>query len=515
VTDVVVIGAGLGGLGTAVLLASRGYRVVVCERAAQVGGKLGRFTRHGFTFDTGPHLLTLPDVWRGIFAETGDRLEGLVDIVSVDPACSYRFADGTVLEVPNASRVAVQASLDLALGPGTGRQWGRLLDRAEEMWRVTRGPFLEAPLGGARTLLAQARRADHVATVAPWATLRDLGRSTLRDPRLRMLLERYATYSGSDPRRAPAVLATVPFVEQTYGAWYLPGGMYRLAELLAERARDLGVEIRIGTGVREIVARDAPGPHGWRTTGVRLTDGTRVRCDVVVANADAAHVYHDLLPGPQGELGRRGLRRATASLAGFVVLMALRGRTPGLRHHSVLFPRDYDAEFDSIFGVARHRGACRPAWDPTVYVSVPDDPATRPDDDHEAWFVLVNAPRHRPGEPGVGIDWTSPGLAGRYADRVLDVLAERGLDVRDRVLFREVRTPADLERTTGTAGGSIYGTSSNGPRSAFLRPANASNVERLFLVGGSAHPGGGIPLVGMGARIVSDLVTTRHPVRSG
>ncbi|WP_324276259.1 hypothetical protein [Blastococcus brunescens] len=128
--------------------------------------------------------------------------------------------------------------------------------------------------------------------------------------------------------------------------------------------------------------------------------------------------------------------------------------------------------------------------DPTVYVSAPDDPELRPDEDSESWFVLVNAPRHDPVD---GVDWDEPGLAARYADEVLAVLARRGLDVRDRVRWCEVRTPADLARDTGSVGGSIYGSSSNGARAAFLRPANASPVPGLFLVGGSAHPGGGLP----------------------
>ncbi|MGI4894292.1 MAG: phytoene desaturase family protein, partial [Janthinobacterium lividum] len=175
-------------------------------------------------------------------------------------------------------------------------------------------------------------------------------------------------------------------------------------------------------------------------------------------------------------------------------------RTPGLRHHTVLFPDDYDAEFADL-------AAGRPVLDPTVYVSAPDDPALRPDEDSEAWFVLVNAPVHDPGgrAPG-GTDWTDPALVASYRDRVLTTMASRGLDVRDRLHWSEVRTPADLERATGSDGGAIYGTSSNGARSAFLRPANRSPVPGLFLVGGSAHPGGGLPLVGLSARIVADLV---------
>jgi phytoene dehydrogenase-like protein len=143
-----------------------------------------------------------------------------------------------------------------------------------------------------------------------------------------------------------------------------------------------------------------------------------------------------------------------------------------------------------------------------VYVSAPDDPALRPDEDSEAWFVLVNAPRHDPVEAarGRGVDWTADGLAETYAQRILTVMAGRGLDVRRRLRWMEIRTPADLERDTRAPGGSIYGTSSNGARAAFLRAANRSPVAGLFLVGGSAHPGGGLPLVGLSAEIVADLI---------
>ncbi len=187
-----------------------------------------------------------------------------------------------------------------------------------------------------------------------------------------------------------------------------------------------------------------------------------------------------------------------------MLLLALRGRTPGLAHHTVLFPDDYDAEFDAVFGTGRFRGAPRPVADPTVYVSAPDDPALRPDEDSESWFVLVNAPRHDPARWG-RLGRARPGRPLRRSE-ILDVLARRGLDVRDRVRLRVVRTPADLERDTGSVGGSIYGTSSNGTRAAFLRPANTSPIPGLFLVGGSAHPGGGLPLVGLSAEIVAGLI---------
>jgi phytoene desaturase len=497
VARVVVVGAGLGGLAAAARLAAAGHAVTVLERAAGIGGKLGRFSRDGHVFDTGPSLLTMPHVLADLFTATGAPLEAALELVRLDPAVAYRFADGTGLAVPGRPR-EVSGAMDAALGAGAGREWTELLERAATMWRVSEQPFLRSPLHGVRTLVRLAGRPADVAAVAPWQTLRGLGTRQLTHPHLRTLLDRYATYSGSDPRRAPAVLATVPYVEQHFGSWYVPGGLHRLAEAVAERALRHGTTLRTGCAVRRVVLERG------RAAGVELADGEIVPADLVVSGVDAAALYADLLPaGRRTHRARRDLRRAIPSLSGFVLLLALRGRTPGLAHHTVLFPADYDAEFDAVFGTGRAGGEPRPVPDPTVYSSAPDDPALRPDEDSESWFVLVNAPRH---DPGRGVDWNAPGLADRYAATILDVLARRGMDVRNRLRWCEVRTPADLERDTGSPGGSIYGTSSNGARAAFLRPGNVSPVPGLFLVGGSAHPGGGLPLVTLSAEIVAGLV---------
>ena len=496
----VVIGAGLGGLAVAARLAALGHQVTVCEQAQTTGGKLGLIRRDGFSFDTGPSLLTLPAVYRDLFLQTGEPLERVLELAPVDPVCHYRFADGVELDLPNAAPPLVAQAWDDALGDGAGADWTAFLKQAGRIWDVTRGPFLESPLAGSRTLISLSRNLNDVRTVAPWLSLRQLGRRYLRHPHQRTWLDRYATYTGSDPRAAPAALATVPYVEQTFGAWYVPGGLHLLGDAVADRAREVGAKIRTGTAVERVLVSRG------RVTGVQLSGGERLAADLVVANADAQQLYRDLLPGPEGAPGRKGLRKATPSLSGFVLLLALRGRTAGLRHHTVLFPADYDAEFDHVFGTGRAAGRPAPVPDPTIYISAPDDPATRPDDAHEAWFVLVNAPRHDRNDARRGVDWDAPGLAERYADRILQLLAERGLEIRDRLLWRQVRTPADLERDTRSVGGSIYGTSSNGARAAFLRPANRSSVDGLFLVGGSSHPGGGLPLVGMSAAIVAELI---------
>lgn len=489
---IVVVGAGLGGLAAAARLAAAGHEVTVCEQASTVGGKLGlleKVTPHGvFRFDTGPSILTMPEVFDELFRDTGAPLPSVLDLVPLDPIARYRFADGTRLDSTSDLELFC-ARLDAALGPGTGADWRRFTRRAEQIWQAVREPFLMSAVENVGSLARHATRLRDLLTVAPGRSLRWLGNRLLRDARLRTLLDRYATYTGSDPRRAPAALAVVPYVEQTFGAWYVRRGLRTLADALLDRVTSLGATVRTGTEVTAVET------SGQRVSGVRLAGGSRLPADVVVANADASQVYAELLP--QRRLARR-VERAVPSLSAFVVLLGVRGRTPNAAQHNVLFPSDYDAEFDSIF--AEHAA---PVADPALYVSIPDDTAVRPEG-YEAWFVLVNAPRHGYG-PGA-IDWDSPGLAESYADRLLGLLARRGLPVADRMVFREILTPADLERRTWAPGGAIYGTSSNGMRSAFLRPANRSPVRGLFLVGGSSHPGGGLPLVALSARIVAGLI---------
>ena len=479
----------MGGLAAAARLAAQGHQVTVFEQGDHAGGKLRTWRHEGFAFDTGPSLLTLPAVYRDLFLKTGRALEREVDLQPVEQAFGYHFADGSTVDLPGADPAKCAAALGAAFGEDAARDWLALMARGAAMWQATREPFLQSPIDGWRTIATLLRQPKDVGIVAPFTSLRTLGTRMLRDPRLRMMLDRYATYTGSDPRQAPAVLATIPYVEQTFGAWHIGGGLGGLADALTARCQERGVQMHFHTPVAHV--RITQG----RATGVVLDDGTTVDADIVVANADARQVYTELVRTPTTRRLSTSLQRRPASLAGFVILAAVRGRTPGLAHHNLWFPEHYDAEFDDIFG-----RAARPVREPTIYACVPDDPAMRPDDDHESWFILVNA-------PGQGvIDWRREGLQEQYADHVLAQLAHRGTDIRDRVLWRRVQTPADLQQQTWSPGGAIYGTSSNGARAAFTRPANRSPVPGLYLVGGSAHPGGGLPLVGMGAAIVAELI---------
>ncbi|VFA89207.1 Dehydrosqualene desaturase [Gordonia paraffinivorans] len=490
---IIVIGAGVGGLAAAMRLQHAGHDVTVLEQFDRVGGKLGVIKHDGFVFDTGPSLVTMPHVLTELFDETGAPVHERVHLERLPVAARYRFPDGTVLDLPDTID-AIPAELDRALGPGSGAQWTSFLRRAEQIWDVTHGPFLESPMS-VRTMIGGIATPRDVRAVAPWRSLRGLGSDHLRDSRLAMLLDRYATYTGSDPRRAPAALASVPWAEQAWGSWYVRGGLGRIATAMHDRFVELGGTVELGVEVAR-VSTDRTG----RVDGVVTADGSTRPADVVVANADARQVYDRLLPRRAARLPRVLLRRSTPSLSGFVLLLALDDPPADQPHHHVLFAEDYDEEFDAVFGF---NGPPRPVARPTVYISAPDDPEIVPGPGTGSWFVLVNAPRH---DPGHGVDWDAEGLAEGYADQIMQVMADRGLDVRDRVRHRIIVSPADLERRTMTPGGSIYGSSSNGPRAAFLRPKNTSPVPGLYLVGGSSHPGGGLPLVMLSAKIVAGLI---------
>jgi len=481
---IVVIGSGVSGLAVAARLAARGHEVAVYEQSGEVGGKLGTESFDGCSFDTGPSLLTLPDILRTTFDATGGWPDSLV-LQRLSPISRVRFGDGTGFDVYDDVD-HFHAELE-AWSAGAGDDWRALFTRAARMWRATSGTFLERELRGPRSLVRLAlRRPYDLPLIAPWESLAGLGARFLRDPRLQQFLWRYATYSGSDPRRAPAALATVPYAEQHFGGWYVAGGLRQIGRALADRAAACGAELHTGVAVERVLV------EGGRAVGVLLDGGRRVGADVVVSGADATHLYADLLPDSIAEPARAQLRRSTPSYSALVLMLAVRGpRLPNLAHHNVLLPRNYTAEFDDL-------AAGRPVGDPAIYLSVPDDPAVAGPTAHP-WFVLVNAPRQGP------YDWHAADR-NALANGILETMADRGYDIRGRVEQWRLRTPADLETRTRSVGGAIYGSSADGPRSAFLRPANRSPVSGLFLVGGSAHPGGGLPLVLLSAQIVDRLI---------
>lgn len=489
--DIVIIGAGMGGLATAARLAKRGHKVSIFEAADFVGGKCRTEWVNGYAFDTGPSLLTLPAVYRDLFLKTGKRIEHLLNLTPVDPAFTYIFHDGTKVVFPNLSHNKTVTAISQSLGEEAGQQWHQLLIRAEKMWDASRESFIESELRSPLQILKRPNFIRDLKTIAPNISLRQLTAKYTDNPYLKKIIDRYATYTGSDPREVPAVLLTIAFVEEAFGAWHVEGGLGGLATTLEKRVRELGVDLHLNQPVSKINL------SGKTAVGITLKDGRSISADAVIANADAQLVYKQLLPKSRKTARpRKALAKATPSLSGFSLLLGLRGKSE-LGHHTVLFPDNYDAEFDDIFK------AQKPVSDPAIYICNPNDPKMLTSQDTENWFVLINAPRH---DPINGFDWNKPGVKEDYAEHILDLLKQRGLDVRSRIEVMEIRTPADLESRVNAPGGSIYGTSSNGARSAFLRAKNRSPIKNLYCVGGSAHPGGGLPLVGLSAEIVATAV---------
>ena len=481
-------------MSAAARLAKQGHTVTIYENSDRTGGKCRTEWFGDYGFDTGPSLLTLPAVYRDLFLKTGKRIEHILDIAPVDPAFKYHFADGKSVVFPNLSNPKTYLEIEKSFGKIASQGWEKIINRSERMWEASRESFVESELNSIWPLLKRQDLFSQVKQIAPFTSLRKLSNKLELDPHLKMIIDRYATYTGSDPRSAPAVLLTIAFVESTFGAWHIKGGIGQLSVALEQRCRELGVEFKLNTLVTKILT------SGKSVAGIQTQNGETIFSDLVVANTDAEYVFNKLLDKQvsAAKSERRKLKAATKSLAGFSLLLGLdnsKGEPVNLEHHNVYFPEDYDAEFDQIFTKKI------PVSDPTIYICAPKDPSMVKSNNKEAWFVLVNAPRH---DVENGWDWRSGG--DNYAKLIISKLDKLGLNVTNRLDLMQFRTPFDLESYAMAPGGSIYGTSSNTAASAFLRARNRSKVKGLFCVGGSAHPGGGLPLVGISAEIVAKAI---------
>jgi len=492
--NIAVIGAGIGGMSTAARLAKAGHLVTVYENSDRAGGKCRTEWFGDYAFDTGPSLLTLPAVYRDLFLKTGKRIEHVLDIKPVDPAFNYHFSDGSSVVFPNLSNPNTYTEIEKSYGLAASSQWKDLISRAERMWEVSREPFIESELKSIFSLLKRKNLLRDIKEIAPLTSLRKLSEKLDLDPHLQMIVDRYATYTGSDPRSAPAVLLTIAFVESTFGAWHIQGGVGQLSVALQQRCTDLGVDFKFNTLVTQILVANS------KATGIRINNGSEIKYDFVVANSDAEYIYNKLISNDvrTARSERRKLKLATKSLSGFSLLLGLdnsKGKAVSIDHHNVYFPNNYDAEFDDVFTKQI------PVQDPTIYICAPKDDHMTKGENKEAWFVLVNAPRH---QVDGGWDWRQGGA--EYAQKIIQKLDDLGLNVSSRLDFMKFRTPADLENYAMAPGGSIYGSSSNSAASAFLRTKNRSKIKGLFCVGGSSHPGGGLPLVGISAEIVANAI---------
>ncbi|RFU83660.1 NAD(P)/FAD-dependent oxidoreductase [Streptomyces triticagri] len=486
-----MIGAGMGAMAAAARLAVAGHRVAVYERTETYGGALGVLERDGFRFDTGPGLLPLPAVYRDLFLKTGKQpLEDCVELVEIDPAARHVFADGTTADLPNASRAGVVEALRASLGDAAADRWDAFMNRARDAWDRTRRPLLEEPLWPNWQVLAErdpypALRGSGLFRRRPPTFAEAAGRE-LADPRLVALVESALLAHGLDPRSTPAAAAVLPYLEQAFGTWYVKGGMRELARAVYERCLARRVEFHFGAEAVAVVEKDG------RAAGLELADGTVVDADEVVAGVDPARLRtltdrplqrtEDVRPDPS----RTPPSRCT-------VFLALRG-APGRHtvHRTVVHAPDRRADSDRPAG----RGSVDVAR-PTVTVLRPDDPALRPDGEHESVVVTAAAP------------WPSgqgPSAAAAEAERLIEAAESAVPDLRERLLWHEVRTPADVAAATGAHHGAVPAPALPAADGRFLHPANGTRMPGLHLVGGWAHPGGGLPHAGMSGALVAGLL---------
>ncbi|MEY2723780.1 MAG: hypothetical protein RIR93_596, partial [Actinomycetota bacterium] len=244
---IAVIGAGIGGMSAAARLARFGHKVTVYENSDRSGGKCRTEWFGDYAFDTGPSLLTLPAVYRDLFLKTGKRIEHILNLEPVDPAFNYFFADGMNLTFPNLSNPNTYLEIENKLGKNASKGWQHIIERAERMWDVSREQFVESELNSFWQLLNNRNLISQIREISPFTSLRKLSNQVNLDPHLRMIVDRYATYTGSDPRTAPAVLLTIAFVESTFGAWHIKGGIGQLSVALQKRCEELGVNFEFNS----------------------------------------------------------------------------------------------------------------------------------------------------------------------------------------------------------------------------------------------------------------------------
>ena len=488
---VAVIGAGVAGLAAAARLAVAGHPVTVFEAGASFGGKMHQFDLPGpagaYRFDAGPSLFTLPQLVDDVFRLAHRNPADYFRYERLDPITRYFFADGTRLTAwADTARFAAEVEAKLGVPAAEVQQF---LARSGRAYDATASTFLHKSLHKAGTYLS----AEVLKAVAALPTLGLTGTMHARhekafgqDKRLVQLFDRYATYNGSDPYQAPATLSLIPHLEHGIGAFYPEGGIYAIAQSLHRLGEEFGVQFRFNEPVREIVVA------GGHVTAVR-TDQDVYDFGLVVSNMDVVPTYRRLLPTQPAPERTLGQPRSSSAL---IFYWGIAREFAELDVHNIFFSEDYRREFQAIFEDQTV------ADDVTVYVNITSrkTPTDAPPG-HENWFVMVNVPHDQ------GQDWVA--LTAQTRAAVLARLHRAlGVDVAPLIAAERVWTPPGIAADTSSFGGALYGSSSNNALAAFLRHPNFSGrLDGLYFCGGSVHPGGGIPLCLLSAKIVADLIS--------
>jgi phytoene desaturase len=488
-----IIGGGLGGLAAACVLAARGHRVVLFEKNDWLGGKAAVLEEGGYRFDMGPTILTVPAVLARIFAEAGRRMEDALDLRRLDPQWRCFFDDTSVLDLRDD--VTEAAAAIEAYSPGNADGFRDFIGMSERLHDISQRFFFWKSVEDLRDTMDMRKNFD-LATLQDVMALR-MGttvagniRKRVRDGRVAQMLDHFVQYVGSSPYGAPAVLCSIAHMQTSEGVWYPMGGTRAVPAALRALAEELGVEFRLNADVKRVTV------SGGRAAGVELTTGETIPLSAVVSNMDSVRTYRELIGGAaQQSFDKRWKREPACS--GVVLYLGLDRAYEHLAHHDFVFSRDPEEEFDYIY----HKG--EPAPDPTCYIAAParTDPSVAPPGG-EALYILVHTPYLRPHH-----DWDQ--MFPAYRQTIFDKLARcAGMpDLADRIVVERHLTPRDIHERYRVLDGAIYGLASHGRFFGAFKPGNRSrDLPGLYLAGGAAHPGAGMPMVMMSGWIAADAL---------
>lgn len=484
---VLIVGAGPGGLATAMLLAKAGLDVTVIEKQSRVGGRTSVIEGEGYRFDLGPTFFLYPQILDEIFAETGFDLRREVPMKKLDPQYRLVFgAGGELLCSADTERMVAEIA---KLSPEDAPQFRRFM--AHNRLKLEKfAPCLQSPFLGWSSLL-QARLLAVLPYLKPWRSLHAELAGYFRDPRLQLAFTFQSKYLGMSPFQCPSLFSILSFLEYEHGIWHPLGGCNALTAAMARVAGELGVKLRLGEPVEEILF------EGRRAAGVRTAAG-ELRADSVVVNADFGHAMTRLVPARYRRKWTDAvIARKRFSCSTFMLYLGIEGRCDELQHHNIYIAKDYRRNLEDI--ESRHLLT----EDPSFYVENPsltDDSLAPPG--HSALYVLVPVSHQHPN-----IDWSQE--RERYRGIALKQLGKVGLNgIEKRIRFERSITPADWESKTDIYKGATFNLAHNLGQMLHLRPRNRfEEFDGLYLVGGGTHPGSGLPVIFESARITSRLLT--------
>lgn len=483
----VIIGAGVAGIATAIRLAVKGYKVEVYEANSYPGGKLSEIEQGGYRFDAGPSLFTMPQYVDELFALAGKNPADYFSYQKLDIVCKYFYEDGTRLSA-YADTKQFAEEIETQTGEPAASVVKHLAN-SRDIYSITNHVFLERSLHRLKTYLRwdTLRSIFRFPQIDPFRTMHKANASGFKDNRVVQFFDRYATYNGSDPYQAPATLNVIPHLEHHFGAYFPDGGMYSITQSLVKLAREMGVKFHYNYKVDEIVVINN------KAKGIR-TKGEIFLADVVISNMDVWFTYNCLL-SKHPQLHPKKILNQERSSSALIFYWGIKKQFPELDLHNIFFSANYKTEFEHIW---KQQGIYH---DPTVYLNISSK--LKPDDAPEGsenWFVMINVPANN------GQDWTQL-IANARKNIIAKLSRLLGENVSSLIVNESVLDPRSIESKTSSYKGSIYGTSSNNQFAAFLRHANqSSKVEGLYFCGGSVHPGGGIPLCLLSAKIVSEVI---------